>query len=130
VSKQLAEDGLQHGETLSEESVKAAVGLLLGAALNDHLHDLNLVAFLDAALHELVGTFLKVEGAHNREVNRALEVRHVHLRLILKHKEVMVRGRSRTYRRVKYIDEQFLSTRAETFAGRSTLALALLRSRR
>lgn len=39
-------DGLEHGEALGEEAVEAAIGLLLGAALDDHFKNLDFIALL------------------------------------------------------------------------------------
>ncbi len=54
-------------------------GLLLTAALQDHLQDLNLLAWAQRDLHQLVPRLLKVHAGHDGQVDRTPQVDQVSL---------------------------------------------------
>lgn len=56
----LGVDVIQHAETLGQVAVKAEVGPLLHAALQDHVAQLHLLALSDVQLQELVTALLEV----------------------------------------------------------------------
>ena len=61
------------------------VGLLLGAALNEHCDDLNLLACRQLDLHQLVPSLLKLSRRHDGEVDSSPQVDQIGLGLILQH---------------------------------------------
>ena len=61
------------------------VGLLLGAALNEHCDDLDLLAWRQLNFHQLVPSLLKLSRRHDGEVDSAPQINQVGLGLILQH---------------------------------------------
>ena len=70
-------------EALRQQAKESLVGTLLGAALDDHGDQLDLLPRLHPDLHQLVPRLLKVHRGHDGEVDGAPQVHQVGLRLVL-----------------------------------------------
>ena len=67
---------------LSQEAEEFFVGALLGAAVEDHVAQLRLLAGLELHLHQLVGALVVVQTALHRQVDGATQRRQVRFRFV------------------------------------------------
>lgn len=62
---------VEFAEPFPNKTVEAGVGTLLRTTLDDHVAELDFLAFLDVDFHQLVHCFLVTQSVHDCEVNSA-----------------------------------------------------------